>query len=104
MDLLTRTEEYILLAVYRLEDNAYGVTIQDEMAQMVGKSLSVGAIYAPLERLADRGLLRRRVSSPTASRGGRRKRFYHLTPEGLVALEKVRQLHEAVWSGIPRLT
>lgn len=103
MELLTRTEELILLAVYRLDDNAYGTTIREELGQMVDKSYSVGAVYVPLERLTEKGLLDTSTGAPTAQRGGRRKRFYHLTPQGKHALEAVRQLHQALWDGVPRL-
>ena len=65
MDILTRTEEIILLAIYRLGDNAYGVTIREEVEALVGKSYSVGAIYVPLERMTKRGLLVTRAGTPT---------------------------------------
>ena len=103
MDILTRTEEIILLAVHRLGDNAYGVTIRQEVAQLVGKSYSVGAIYVPLDRMAERGWLTTNTGSPTAVRGGRAKRFYELTPEGKQALLDAKQFQEKLWSGIPEL-
>jgi PadR family transcriptional regulator PadR len=99
MDVLTRIEEAILLAVVRLDDNAYGVTIRQEVAAMVGKSYSIGAIYGPLDRLAGRGLLETRMGEATPERGGRRKRFYEVTSAGLKALRETKSLHEAMWSG-----
>ena len=101
MDVLTRIEEAILLAVVRLGDNAYGVTIRQEVAAMVGKSYSVGAIYGPLDRLAGKGLLETRMGEATPERGGRRKRFYEATPAGLSALRETKELHEAMWAGAP---
>ncbi len=103
MDLLTRTEEIILLAIYRLGNNAYGVTIRQEVEQLVGKSYSVGAIYVPLERMTKRGLLATRIGSPTAGRGGRAKRFYEITPEGKDALMTAKKLHDELWAGVPNL-
>lgn len=104
MDLLTRTEEIILLAIYRLEDDAYGVTIRREVERLVGKAYSVGAIYVPLDRMAGRGWLTTNTGSPTAVRGGRAKRFYRITPDGEAALLAAKQLHEKLWSGIPSLS
>ena len=103
MDILTRIEEIILLAVHRLGDNAYGVTIRQEVERLVGKSYSVGAIYVPLDRMAERGWLTTNTGSPTAVRGGRAKRFYELTPAGKEALLTTKQLHETLWSGITNL-
>ena len=100
MTILTRTEEIILLAVHRLENNAYGVTIRQEVEALVGKSYSVGAIYVPLDRMVERGWLTTNTGLPTAVRGGRAKRFYELTPAGKQALLAARQFHEQLWSGI----
>lgn len=103
MDTLTRIEEAIMIAVLRLDANAYGVTIRRAVADMTGKSLSVGAIYGPLDRLAGRGLLESSMGTATPERGGRRKRFYRLTPDGIAALRETRALYEAMWSGAPAL-
>ena len=104
MDILTRTEEIILLAIHRLGNNAYGVTIRQEVERLTSKSYSVGAIYVPLDRMAERGWLTTNTGSPTAVRGGRAKRFYELTPAGKQALLAAKRLHEKLWSGIPELS
>jgi len=103
MDILTRTEEIILLAIYRLGDNAYGITIREEVEAQVGKAYSVGAIYVPLERMTKRGLLETRTGSPTAERGGRAKRFYKIMPEGKDALLATKRLHDKLWAGVSNL-
>lgn len=103
MDILTRTEEMILLAIYRLGDHAYGVPIRREVERLVGKSYSVGAIYVPLERMTKRGWLVTTTGAPTAERGGRAKRFYQITPEGKAALRATKNLHDLMWAGIPNL-
>ena len=100
MDLLTRTEEIILLAVYELDDDAYGVTIRKHIEQKIDKKFSVGAIYVPLERLTKRGLLTSYVGGSTPERGGRRKRFYKITPKGISALKKIKKLHNELWAGL----
>ncbi len=101
--MLTRTEELLLLAVWRLQQDAYGLAIGRQVSDLLGKKVSVGAVYIPLERLARKGLLATWESEPTARRGGRRKRFYKLTPSGLAALNTVRKIHDEAWSGLPGL-
>ncbi len=101
--MLTRTEELLLLAVWRLQQDAYGLAIGRQVSDLLGKKVSVGAVYIPLERLARKGLLATWESEPTAQRGGRRKRFYKLTPSGLAALNAVRKIHDEAWSGLPGL-
>ncbi len=101
MNLLSRTEELLLLSVWKLQDDAYGLSIRRHMSTLLDKRVSVGAVYIPLERLAKQGYLHTRESEPTDKRGGRRKKFYRLTGKGVAALQTVRQLHEQAWSGLP---
>lgn len=103
MALLTRTEEIVLLAVYQLGDEAYGVTIRKQIEDAIGMQFSVGAIYVPLERLGKRGFVTTTMSEPIPERGGRSKRYYQITPAGIRALQEVRQLQEALWAGVPNL-
>ena len=103
MDLLTRNEELLLLAVWRLQADAYGLAVRRHLSVLLDRDVSVGAVYIPLERLAKRGFLDRWESEPTDKRGGRRKRFYKLTAKGLRALNTVKQLHEQAWAGLPDL-
>lgn len=101
--LLTRTEELILLSVWRLQKEAYGLSIKKGLADLLGKEPSVGAVYVPLERMVKNGFLTTRESDPTDKRGGRRKRFYELTAKGRSALVAVRTVHEKAWAGISEL-
>jgi DNA-binding PadR family transcriptional regulator len=101
MKLLSRAEELVLLSVGCLGDEAYGVTIRKHVIDTTGEDWSVGAIYVPLERLAKWGYLETDMSDPTPERGGRRKRFYRLTPTGLAALRHTREVHEELWSRMP---
>ena len=102
--MLTRAEEYILLSVSRLKDQAYSVEIRKDLQQVTGKYWSFGAVYMPLDRLEKRGLLDSYLADPTPERGGRSKRIYTLTKKGLEALEEIRKIHEAAWKGMPRRT
>jgi len=103
MDFVTRMEEILLLSVWRLQKKAYGLAIRKQVSEMLDKEMSVGAIYIPLERLVKRGYLKTWESEPTEVRGGRRKRFYKLTSEGVAVLNQVRQLQEKVWADLPEL-
>lgn len=103
MDLLSRTEELLLLAVWRLQDDAYGLAVKRELTRLTGQRVSVGAVYVPLDRLVKQGLLATWESEPTERRGGRRKRFFKLTPAGLAALNAVKTVQEKAWTGLPDL-
>lgn len=101
MKLLSRSEEIILLAVWRLEGNAFGVSIRDQVSDATGYGWTLGAIYVPLDKLTRKGLVAKSYSRPEARRGGRSKVLYHLTPSGREALREVREIQTALWKGIP---
>lgn len=81
-------ELLVLLAIARLGTNAYGVTIRDELERETSRALDLGSIYKTLGRLDAKGLLRSRVSAPTAERGGRRKKLYELSPTGRAVMAR----------------
>ncbi len=103
MKLLSRSEEILLLAIWRLQDQAYGVAIRKEVMKATGRPWSVGAIYAPLHRLNGKGLVQSYRGAPEAARGGRSKIFYSLTDEGRRALVSIKKIQDALWLGIPTL-
>jgi len=81
-------ELLVLLAVLRLREDAYGMTIRDELERETTRTLSLGTIYKTLGRLEGKGYLRTRVSAPTRERGGRRKKLYDLTSSGMEAARR----------------
>lgn len=101
MKLLTRTEEIIMLTILKLEDNAYGVSIREQIFDDTGDRLSFASIYQPLDKLARIAYVRKRKGEPSAERGGKSKFFYEVTPEGKNALLAVRKAHDRIWSGVP---
>jgi len=101
MRLLSRSEEYVLLAVWRLQGNAYTLSILDQVSQVTGYTWQVGAIYVPLEKLRKKGYLKKLKGDPTHERGGRSKYLYELTNAGKKALKDIKQVQETVWSGVP---
>jgi DNA-binding PadR family transcriptional regulator len=100
--LLTDFELMVLLAVLRLED-AYGVTISRELADIAGREVKLAAIYAVLERLESRGLVESRWGEPTAERGGRAKKHVRVTAQGVRSIKATQRALVALWSGIPAL-
>ena len=101
MKFLSRVEELVLIAVWRLKANAYVVTIGEELKAMTGKTWAVGALFVTLDRMTRKGYLDTHVSASTAARGGRAKRLYRLTPKAKEALNDVRQLQASVWRDVP---
>lgn len=101
--MLSRADEILLLAILRLKDNAYGVTIAQEIKNRTGKKLTFGSLWVSLDILYKKGLVQKRMADPTAVRGGRSKIFYTLTPTGIQSLEEVRDLQKSLWKGAPAL-
>jgi DNA-binding PadR family transcriptional regulator len=100
MDILSRADEILLLAILRLRDDAYGVSIVKEVQQRTGKTLKLGGLWVSLDILAKRGLISKRMGNPTPARGGRSKIYYTLSPTGLKALEEVNRFNRSLWKGI----
>ena len=103
MKLLTRAEELLLLAVWRLQEGAYGAAIRNHLGEVTGEDWSIGSVYAPLDRLGRKGFVRSYMGAPTPERGGRSKRYFELTAEGVAALNHARQVHETMWTNLPKL-
>jgi PadR family transcriptional regulator, regulatory protein PadR len=93
-------EQMILLAVLRLRDNAYGVTIRAELADRAGRSVAPGALYTAIERLEIKGLITSRMTDPTPQRGGRAKRQVTVTAAGLEALTRAVHAYERLLDGL----
>jgi DNA-binding PadR family transcriptional regulator len=98
---LTINETIILLAIFRLDHEAYGVLIRKEVAKILSKTISYGTLYSYLEQLFRKGLINKHCGEPTPERGGRRKIFYSLTREGKKALKAAYQLQQMIWIDTP---
>jgi DNA-binding PadR family transcriptional regulator len=103
MELLTKLEEMVLIAVLRLEDKAYGISVYNHIVELTGNDVSVSSVYFPLERLVRKGYLQTSMGEPTAKRGGMSKRYYKLTKAGVKALQENRSLNETVWKGVSNI-
>ena len=93
-------EQLILLAILRLGDNAYGVTIRADLADRAGRAVAPGALYTALERLETKGMITSRMSDPTPQRGGRAKRHVTVTAAGVEALTRAVQAYERLLDGL----
>jgi DNA-binding PadR family transcriptional regulator len=98
---LSRQEELMLLSIWKLDTNAYGVTIRESVTELTGKYWSIGAVYDVLDRLTRKGLVSTVVGDPVKARGGKSKRFYKVTKSGFKALEEVRTLQQKAWIDLP---
>jgi PadR family transcriptional regulator, regulatory protein PadR len=94
-------ELMILLVVIRLGDDAYGVPISRELERQRGRDVSVGSVYAALERLESKGLIESSLGEPTAERGGKAKRYFRVTKEGLRQVNETRRVLTKMWRTLP---
>ncbi len=100
---LAEFELMVLLAVIRLDETAYGVPISHEIEHRTGREASLGSVYAALERLEDKRFVKSRMGERTAERGGRAKRYFHVTARGLRAVRESQRALTALWQGLPQL-
>lgn len=99
-DYLGEFEQLVLLALLRLRDNAYGMTIRRELEERAQRDVSIGAVYATLERLEEKGFVASRMGDATAERGGRAKRYFAVTGAGAEALNDSREVLTKMWRGL----
>jgi DNA-binding PadR family transcriptional regulator len=93
-------EQIVLLAMARVGEQAYAVSIHDEILQTTGRSVSIPAVYVTLSRLEKKGLVRSWMGEPSPTRGGRAKRYFELADEGREALEESREVFDQLWDGL----
>jgi PadR family transcriptional regulator, regulatory protein PadR len=99
-DYLGEFEHIIVLALLRLEDRAYGVTVRQEIESRTDREVSIGAVYATLERLETKGFVRSHRGDPTPERGGRSKRFFRVTPRGVAAVNRTQRALHSMTDGL----
>lgn len=97
-------EELILLTVAVLDEDAYGVSVTQELEQKTGRAVGFSTVHTTLQRLEEKGFLSSSMGGATAERGGRRKRFFSVTAAGRKALQEVRQVRTDLWNALPPQT
>jgi PadR family transcriptional regulator PadR len=93
-------EQIVLLAILRLGDTAYGVSIREEIADRTDRDPAPGALYTTLDRLEAKGLVLSRYADPTPERGGRSKRFFTVTATGVKAVARAQQSYRRLLEGL----
>jgi DNA-binding PadR family transcriptional regulator len=93
-------EELVLLAIACLGDEAYGVSIQQELQTQCDRNISIGALHSTITRLEEKNFLTSWTGGATAERGGRSKRYYTLTQSGRKALVETKNLRDQLWSQV----
>ena len=96
-------ELMLLLAVLHLGDEAYGVPISRQLEAHRGRDVSLGSVYAALERLEAKGLVVSTLGDPTPERGGKAKRYFHITKEGMRQVNETRRVLTELWRKLPEL-
>ena len=104
MNYLSRPEELVLLTIWKMNDEAYGVNIRRYISEMTGRYWSIGSIYVPLDRLETKGFVTSYLANPTPERGGKAKRYYRLTQEGLFQLQEIQKVYVKFWDDLPDLS
>ncbi|MGA7412857.1 MAG: PadR family transcriptional regulator [Bryobacteraceae bacterium] len=99
-DYLGEFEHIIVLALLRLDDRAYGVTVRQEIQLRIRREVSIGAVYATLERLELKGYVKSRRGDPTPERGGRSKRFFRVTAKGVAAVNRAQRALRSMTEGL----
>ena len=97
-------QEIVLLTILVLNENAYGVTIQDTISDRTARKVSRGALHTALTRLDEKGFIKSEYGGATAERGGRRKRYYQVTNLGKSALEEAKTLRDDLWNEVPEVS
>ncbi|MEQ8532498.1 MAG: PadR family transcriptional regulator [Imperialibacter sp.] len=97
-------EELVLLMVAALHDEAYGVTILENLEEKQNKKVNISAIHVTLKRLEDKGLVISRYGGITSDRGGRRKKFYVITALGKKLLDNQYSLRTSLYQQIPKIS
>ncbi len=102
-DQLGNFELMVILVLIRLGDEAYGVPICEELENRTGRDVAIGSVYAALERLEDKGFVTSELGEPTAERGGRAKKYFHVTARGLKEVRETQRALVKLWNGLPEL-
>ena len=97
---LSKAEEIVLLAIWRIGEDAYGVNIRKQIEMDASKDYTYGTLYGLLRQLTFKGFVRKRLGDPTPEKGGRSKTYFDLTSEGKRALKEAIAFHRQVWKDL----
>lgn len=100
MQFLSRIEEILLLAIWKLGDDAYGIAIREQVEKDTGVTWLSGAIYGPLSRLRKNGYVKTTIADSAADQRGRPRIYYNLTPVGKEKLQAIQTLNSVMWANV----
>jgi PadR family transcriptional regulator PadR len=104
MEEISRAEEMVLLAIYRFEDEAYGVSIRRRILRDTGKDYTYGTLYGLLRQMDHKGYIQKIKGDPLPRKGGRSRSYFKLTPMGIQALKDAIELHKCMWKGLSEIS
>jgi PadR family transcriptional regulator PadR len=93
-------EHIILLTIMRLKDEATGVNVRQQIKELIDRDVSIGALYATIDRLEKKSYITSRSGQPTPERGGRAKRYFTVTQSGIITLEDTKRRLDTLWCGL----
>ena len=99
---LTKTEEILLISIWQLKDEAYGVKIRQHVSKAIKKEFTYGNLYSALNQLVLKNYVEKRPGETVPERRGRRRIYYTVTSEGLLALKEAREMNESLWANVPK--
>ena len=97
---LTKLEELVMIAIWRLKDESYGVKIKNKVKEIGSREYFYNTLYTTFDQLTRKGYLSKHFGEPSAVRGGKRKVYFQITKEGRSALEMAFKRHNRIWAGI----
>src|ERR1700678_753853 len=99
-DYLGEFEHIVVLALLRLGERAYGVTVRQEIEFRTKREVSIGAVYATLDRMETKGYVKSHRGDPTPERGGRAERLFRVTAKGVAAVSRTHRALESMTEGL----
>ncbi len=103
MQFLSRIEEILLLAIWKLGDDAYGIAIREQVEKETSVKWLSGAIYGPLSRLRKNGYVKTAIAENPSDQRGRPRIYYQLTPVGKEKLQAIQMLNRVMWANVPEV-
>ena len=103
MNEMSKLDENVLLIILSLKDNAYIVTIKIRLEKYLNKDISLGTLFLSLKRLTREGYIITNIGKATSKQGGRAKKYYRLTPSGVMKLKEIQRLHQLMWKNFDNL-
>lgn len=97
---LSKLEELVMIAIWRLKDEAYGVNIKRIVGELSDREYFYNTLYTTFDQLTRKGYISKHFGPPTATRGGKRKVFFKFTENGITVLKAAYERQHRIWNNI----